>query len=199
VLSWNQVFQVADRIAATGFSVAVPDVLRGSPWPKEKFPPKPEDNLMEWIRGISDFGKVKTDLDAALELLKEQTGATGRAGAIGFCWGAAMTIRCGADPAYGAVGGAHPSFGLLPDKAEAACKAVQCPVILLPAKGDEVSVARAALQAGPFSDSCVHAAYDDQVHGFLTARGEWSDPKVAAAATEALALIIKFLRTNLSA
>jgi hypothetical protein len=59
--------------------------------------------------------------------------------------------------------------------------------------------ARAALQAGPFSDSCVHAAYDDQVHGFLTARGEWSDPKVAAAATEALALIIKFLRTNLSA
>mmetsp|Transcript_22750 Transcript_22750/g.58288 ORF Transcript_22750/g.58288 Transcript_22750/m.58288 type:complete len:251 (-) Transcript_22750:320-1072(-) len=195
-----QIFQVADQISKAGFTVAVPDVLRGAPWPMEKFPPKPEDGMMAWLQAISDYSKVKADMDAALALLRSECGAAeGRAGAIGFCWGAAMTIQAAADPAYGAIGAAHPSFGLLPDKGAAAAAAAQCPVILLPTKDDDVSATKPVLEAGPFASSFVHRAFDDQVHGFLCARGEWGDPKVAAAATEAIRMIVEFLKANLSA
>eukprot|EP00960_Hanusia_phi_P028108 747217-Hanusia_phi.AAC.1 len=49
-----QVKQVCDRLAAYGFLVVVPDIFVNSnnkPWPVDKFPPKPEDNLHAWIAG----------------------------------------------------------------------------------------------------------------------------------------------------
>jgi hypothetical protein len=49
----------------------------------------------------------------------------------------------------------------------------------------------------PDSRRCVYKRFDDQIHGFLGARGDYQDPKVAAAATEGIELISHFLKANL--
>ena len=49
-----QCLQFFDRLAeAAGVMVAAPDVFRGKPWSLDRFPPKPEDNLMGWIKSIT--------------------------------------------------------------------------------------------------------------------------------------------------
>lgn len=57
-----QVFQVCDRLAEAGLSVAAADTFRGQPWSKEKFPPKPEDNFMGWIQSEGSYDKVSKDV-----------------------------------------------------------------------------------------------------------------------------------------
>lgn len=39
--------------------------------------------------------------------------------------------------------------------------------------------------------------FDDQEHGFVAARGDWSQPKVAEAATKAIGLLTDFFKANL--
>lgn len=34
-------------------------------------------------------------------------------------------------------------------------------------------------------------------HGFMAARGDWNDPKVAEQATEGVKTLVKFLKANL--
>ena len=48
-----------------------------------------------------------------------------------------------------------------------------------------------------FGPRCVYKRFDDQTHGFCAARGDWSQPEVAAAATEAIGIIADFLNANL--
>jgi hypothetical protein len=57
-----QVLQVCDRLAEAGLSVAAPDTFHGKPWPKSKFPPKPEDNFMGWIQSEGSYEKVSKDV-----------------------------------------------------------------------------------------------------------------------------------------
>lgn len=59
----------------------------------------------------------------------------------------------------------------------------------LPAKGDPMEDAKAELDKKPFADQCVYRRFDDQEHGFMAARGDWSDAKVAAAAGEGIELL----------
>ncbi len=43
---------MCDRLAEDGgFTVVCPDVFRGKPWALDRFPPKPEDNFMDWLKG----------------------------------------------------------------------------------------------------------------------------------------------------
>jgi hypothetical protein len=49
----------------------------------------------------------------------------------------------------------------------------------------------------PFASRCVYKRYDDQVHGFCAARGDWSQPEVAAAAGEAIGILADFFNKNL--
>ncbi len=53
------------------------------------------------------------------------------------------------------------------------------------------------LKTKPFADKCIIKPFPDQVHGFMAARGEWSDAAVAAAATEGIELFAKFLKENI--
>mmetsp|Transcript_9609 Transcript_9609/g.27518 ORF Transcript_9609/g.27518 Transcript_9609/m.27518 type:complete len:251 (+) Transcript_9609:118-870(+) len=198
--SFSQVFQMADRIASSGFMVAMPDVFHGKPWTMARFPPKPEDNFMDWLTSISDYpGKVKPDVEASLAVLKQKGAEEGKCGVIGFCWGAAMALAMGADngSAVGAVCCAHPSFGILPDEGADMTQGLQCPMALLPAHGDNIEKVQKALEGKPFAGKCVVKEFPDQAHGFMAARGDFSDPKVAAAAAEGAEIFAKFLKDNL--
>lgn len=189
---YKQVFQVADRFAAAGFNVAVPDMFYGKPWSMDRMPPKPEDNLPGWFATDASYAKVGPIVASSVELLKGKGAA--KFGCIGFCWGVSIAMAAAAGGTFSAVGGAHPS--LFGKDAELA-STLPCPVILLPAKGDaDVAKVKGVMDATPYGPKCVYQRFDDQVHGFVAARGDWDKPEVAAAATQAINLMTDFLRAN---
>lgn len=85
-----QVFQVADRIAAAGFTVAVPNVLQeAGPWPMSDFPPSDNAKFMQWINA-QEATSVVAKVTAARKHI-EAKGVTSF-GVIGFCWGASISL-----------------------------------------------------------------------------------------------------------
>ncbi|GLC70592.1 hypothetical protein PLESTF_001012100 [Pleodorina starrii] len=185
------VFQVCDRFAEAGLNVCAIDPFHGKPWTLEKFPPKPEDDFMGWLGRVGSWGALEPSIKAAAELLKSE-GAT-KLGCIGFCWGVSIALHAGQDAStFSACGGAHPA--LFGKDAELADK-VACPVILLPAKGDApTDVFQKKLESRPYGSKCVYQRFDDQTHGFVAARGDWSKPEVAEAAGKAIHLMTHFLK-----
>ncbi|KAK3249694.1 hypothetical protein CYMTET_40886 [Cymbomonas tetramitiformis] len=192
--NFKQVLQVCDRLAAAGFTVCCPDFFRGAPWPMEKFPPGPEDNLMEWIMSAGSFDKVNADICKVMDLLKSR-GAT-KFGALGFCWGGFITIQLAASERFSAAGCVHAAF-FSQDKELA--ENVMCPLIVLPAEGDPMESVKEVLDTKPFASKCVYKRFDDQIHGFVAARGDWTKPEVAAAAGEAIGLLANFFNANMCA
>ncbi|KAG2501606.1 hypothetical protein HYH03_000111 [Edaphochlamys debaryana] len=187
----KQVFQVSDRIASEGFSVIAIDTFRGKPWTFDKFPPKPEHNFMDWITKEGSWAKLQPDVMAAAEKLKSE--GISKLGCVGFCWSTTIALTAGQHPeVFSAVGGAHPAlFGKEKELAEK----VQVPVILLPAQGDaSTDPIKAVLDKRPYGKLCVYQRFDDQIHGFVAARGDWTKPEVAAAAGQAIKLFTDFFK-----
>ncbi|GBF94598.1 hypothetical protein Rsub_06713 [Raphidocelis subcapitata] len=192
-----QIKQVSDRLAAaTGFTVAVPDVFRGKPWSMSKFPPKPEDNLLGWISAEGAYDKVSKDLYAAVEALNAR--GCRKFAVLGCCWGASISLQAGADAAtFSAVAGLHPSlFGRDADLAAG----LKVPAAVVSAKGDPLeSVQEGVAKASPaLAARCVWRRMDDMTHGFCAARGDFRDPSVCARVGEVLQLLTSFFAANLA-
>lgn len=183
-LKHPQLRDVCDRLADAGFYVLMPDIFAGEPFPLDQFPPKDMSVIMEF------FGRVDPLTPPAVEKCKahfREAGLKGKLGVAGFCWGGGVAVKCASDPDFGAAATAHPARV---DKALAA--AVQCPLALFPAKGDvpDAEEILEELKKKPFGDDCSLKRYDDQIHGFVAARGEWSKPEVKKAADEVVGSII---------
>lgn len=198
---FKQSCQVADRLAEAlpGLGVALPDVFRGHPWKMSEFPPTDKAKFMAFIGAHPyDDAHVRGDVKAAFEALEGKKEGGGGAAPLkrltmGNCWGVLMACEANADPEMrvAATAGAHPTFF---GKEQEIAARLRGPVVLLPTKGDPgESVVEAAKKAGlPFAGECVVRRFDDQVHGFMAARGDYSDEKVRAAAGEGVAEIAKF-------
>jgi dienelactone hydrolase len=173
--------------------VACPDVFRGQPWALEKFPPKPADDFIGWVSTQGSWDIVKGDLHSTIEHLKA-TRAVKSFGTLGFCWGGCMALRAGADVQISAVGCVHAAFF---GQEKTIAEQSQAPVIMLPAKGDPMEALKEVFDEKPYAAKCVYRRFDDQTHGFCAARGDWTKPEVAAAATEAIDLLSAFFDKNL--
>ncbi|CAM9923727.1 unnamed protein product, partial [Phaeothamnion confervicola] len=194
-----QVKQVADRLAAAGFYVAMPDFFDGHPWDMNKALPHPE--FMDFIKTSGDWETKIKPLMEATEKHMADAGAK-KFGTIGFCWGCSMALRaCNAalwpiPPTAGlsiAAGGAHPAF--LTDELAAQ---VEGPVVLLPSGEDgPLDSFKAVMDKKPFGARCVYKVFPDMHHGFCAARGDWSNPQQAAAAAEAVQMFADFFTKEL--
>jgi hypothetical protein len=99
------------------------------------------------------------------------------------------------DKTYSACACCHPvHFGKEVEFASAAV----VPVCILPAQGDPMEDAKAVLEKKPFADKCFFKRFDDQRHGFMAARGDYSQPEVAAAAGKGLELLANFFHKNMT-
>jgi protein XRP2 len=75
----------------------------------------------------------------------------------------------------------------------------QCNIAYFPANGDvDCEPFIATLQGKGFSHSYTKR-YEDQIHGFCAARGDWNKPDVMAAAEEVIAASIAFFNQCLEA
>lgn len=191
-----QAYQVADLLAAgTGFRVAMPGVLRDGAWSLDNFPPPDMATFMGWIGSTASWDDiVKRDVPPVVDLLK--AGGAQSLGIIGFCWGGKVACRAAAvhSGTFGAVASPHYSFLEAAD-----LEALTCPVALLPSK-DEAPEGPLldVLKSKPFFDKCIMQRFPDMHHGWVGARGDFSDPQQAQRATEALQIFSKFFKDNLA-
>jgi carboxymethylenebutenolidase len=182
---------VADRLAVEGFVALAPDLYRG----QTTASPDEAGRLMMSLR-IEDAAR---DLDGAIAFLKQHPHATGsKVGTVGFCMGGALSLfaACRNRDVGACVVfyGGHPN--VKPDLA-----ALEAPVLGLYG-GSDTSVTPkvvAELDRKLTAASKRHEfhTYPDAPHAFFNdARPEVYD---AAAATDAWAKTIAFLRQELKA
>jgi len=90
---------------------------------------------------------------------------------------------------------AHPTyFGK--EKEVASC--LEAPIIVLAADDDPMETVKEVTDTKPWGAKCVFKRFEGQTHGFMAARGDWTDHKVSAAATDGFDMFSAFLKANLA-
>ncbi|XP_038991253.1 endo-1,3;1,4-beta-D-glucanase-like [Hibiscus syriacus] len=168
--------KLADKVAAAGFYVVVPDFFYGDPY----FSDKPDRPLTAWIKDhepVKGFEDAKPIIDA----LKSK--GVSSIGAAGFCWGAKVVVELSKVALIQAVVMLHPSFVTVDD-----IKGLKVPIAILGAEIDKMSPPELVEQFGEILkanevDSFVKI-FPKCSHGW-TVRYDANDPTAAACANEA--------------
>ncbi|XP_058759301.1 endo-1,3;1,4-beta-D-glucanase-like [Vicia villosa] len=116
--------KLADKVAAAGYYVVVPDFLNGEPYNPEN----PNRPMPVWIK---DHGTDKGFEDAKLIIEAIKSKGVASVGAAGFCWGAKVVTELAKSKLIEAVVLLHPSFVSLDD-----IKGVDIPISILGAEID---------------------------------------------------------------
>jgi carboxymethylenebutenolidase len=103
---------VARRVALAGFVALAPDLLSTSGGT-----PDDEDKAREMISGLAGATAVDIGI-GAVAYLRKNPDATGKVGAVGFCWGGGLVNRLAVDDPDLAAAVAY--YGMQPDAADAA-------------------------------------------------------------------------------
>ncbi|XVF38122.1 hypothetical protein REPUB_Repub20aG0071200 [Reevesia pubescens] len=119
--------KLADKVAAAGFYVVVPDFLYGDPY----VPERSDRPLAAWIK---DHGPDKGFEDAKLVVDALKSKGVSAIGAAGFCWGAKVVVGLAKDALIQAVVMLHPSFVTVDD-----IRSVKVPIAILGAEIDQRS------------------------------------------------------------
>ncbi|GAB2210291.1 hypothetical protein Droror1_Dr00015554 [Drosera rotundifolia] len=119
--------KLADKVAADGYFVIVPDFLHGDPY-------APENTERPFFVWQKDHGadKVYEEAKPVIDALKSK-GVT-KIGSAGFCWGAKVVVQLGISEHIQAAVLLHPSFVTVEE-----IKAVKAPIAILGAEIDQIS------------------------------------------------------------
>ncbi|XVF64986.1 hypothetical protein PTKIN_Ptkin09bG0210600 [Pterospermum kingtungense] len=169
--------KLADKVAAAGFYVVVPDFLYGDPFVFDK----PDRPLAVWLK---DHGPDKGFEDTKIIIDALKSKGVSSIGAAGFCWGAKVVAGLARDVLIQAAVMLHPAFLVLDD-----IKGVKVPISILGAEIDELSPPSLVkqfeeiLSAKPEVDSFVKI-FPKCAHGW-TVRYNEDDPEAVSSANEA--------------
>ncbi|XXG83423.1 hypothetical protein AAC387_Pa10g1180 [Persea americana] len=119
--------KLADKIAAAGFYVVVPDFLYGDPY----VPDDPQKPVQVWIKA---HGTDKGYEDAKSVIADLKSKGIAAIGAAGFCWGAKVVVALAKIGEIQAAVLCHPSFVTVDD-----IKEVKSPISILGAEVDKLS------------------------------------------------------------
>ncbi|XP_060671642.1 endo-1,3;1,4-beta-D-glucanase isoform X2 [Ziziphus jujuba] len=119
--------KIADKVAAAGFFVVVPDFLHGDPFVYDN----PNRPLPVWLKDHEPY-KAFEEAKQVIEALKSKD--VSAIGAAGFCWGAKVVVELSKIDLLQASVLLHPSFVSLDD-----IRGVQVPIAILGAEIDQYS------------------------------------------------------------
>ncbi|OJJ42369.1 hypothetical protein ASPZODRAFT_155298 [Penicilliopsis zonata CBS 506.65] len=196
---FDQTLQGADILAAGDghsrqYKLFMPDWFKGNPCPVEWYPPDTEEkqkNLGEW------FGQhaPTTTADALPDYVRAVQAANPAIqswGLIGFCWGGKVTELITSNPSinpFSVAAAAHPA---MVDPAGA--PSITVPYILLASQeepAETVQVFEEALKVPHHVET-----FGDQVHGWMAARADLSDPRVREEFLRGYQTVVKFFAEN---
>ncbi|XP_043709269.1 endo-1,3;1,4-beta-D-glucanase-like isoform X2 [Telopea speciosissima] len=116
--------KLADKVAAAGYLVVVPDFFYGDPFEMHK-------NRADWL-AAHGTDKGFEDAKPIISALKSK--GVSAIGAAGFCWGAKVVVQLAKSDEIQAVVMLHPSRVTVDD-----IRAVKIPISILGAEFDEIS------------------------------------------------------------
>ncbi|KAI9128590.1 hypothetical protein K1719_000073 [Acacia pycnantha] len=169
--------KLADKIAAAGYYVVVPDFLHGDPF----VPEKADRPISVWIKDHPQDKGIEV-AQPVIEAVKGK--GVSAIGAVGFCWGAKVVTDVARHGLINAAALLHPSFVTVDD-----IKSVEIPIVILGAEHDTISPLELIrrfeqiLSAKPAVPSSVKI-FPQVAHGW-TVRYNTEDAKAVSAAEEA--------------
>ncbi|XP_054787773.1 endo-1,3;1,4-beta-D-glucanase-like [Prosopis cineraria] len=169
--------KLADKVAAAGYFVVVPDFFHGDPFDTEKA----DRPLSVWIKDHSPVKGIEV-AKPVIEALKGK--GISAIGAAGFCWGAKVVVEVAKHGLINAAVLLHPSLVTVDD-----IKGIEIPIAILGAETDHISPPELVkqfeqiLSAKPGVHSFVKI-FPQVAHGW-TVRYNTEDAKAVSAAEEA--------------
>ncbi|XP_028761187.1 endo-1,3;1,4-beta-D-glucanase-like isoform X2 [Neltuma alba] len=169
--------KLADKVAAAGYYVVVPDFFHGDPF----VPEKADRPLSVWIKDHAPEKGIEV-AKPVIEALKIE--GVSAIGAAGFCWGAKAVVEVARHGLLNVAVLLHPSFVTVED-----IKSVEIPITILGAELDKISPPELVkqfeqiLSAKPAVPSFVKI-FPQVAHGW-TVRYNTEDAKAVSAAEEA--------------
>ncbi|KAH8760982.1 Alpha/Beta hydrolase protein [Diaporthe sp. PMI_573] len=176
----DQTVQGADILATsetTKYSVFIPDFLKGDYCPSELFPPDTEEKGQKvgaWFAQSEHY--PHTTAAALPEFLKAAQAAKPSItswGIVGYCWGGKVVelVTSGDANLFKIAGAVHPA---MVDPAGA--EKISVPYILLASMEEPAETIKDF--ESKLKVTCHVETFDDQVHGFMAARGDLSSSRV---------------------
>jgi dienelactone hydrolase len=193
--------QLADQLAAKGFTVILPDYYRGKVFDPAWLAAEDKSKLVEFIKNETNAAAFKELWTKTLRPYAEKHGAK-TYGAIGTCWGTYPVVVLSSLPEFRAGVSMHPSHNrimtdMLKDDETAALEAVRGkPQLFLPAGDDTASVKPGGLSEKVLGKDLTIVEFADMKHGWTTG-GDLSDTKVEAEVKRAMVEAANFFEKHL--
>ncbi|KAJ4393338.1 hypothetical protein N0V93_002546 [Gnomoniopsis smithogilvyi] len=193
---FDQTIQGADILALNGYQkykVFMPDWFNGNAVPIEWYPPdtkQKQKDLSEWFRRNAPHD-VAAALPKYVSALQEANPTIKSWALIGYCWGGnvvELTTSARNNP-FSISAAPHPAM-IDPTGADK----ISVPYIMI-ASGEEPAEAVKEVQDRLKAPHQVEI-FPDQVHGFMAARADLSDPKVKAEYARGYKLVLDFFEKN---
>ncbi|MCJ1311232.1 hypothetical protein MMC25_004903 [Agyrium rufum] len=158
------------------YQVFMPDFFHGNPADHSWYPPDtPEkgEKLGNFFKTAAAPPANAAKIGPILKMIKEKSGGTiTKIGGLGMCWGGKIiSLTSGADTGFSAVAEVHPAMVDAND-----AKAITVPICMLASgheNADDVKAFKEALKVPNHVET-----FQDQVHGWMAARGDLSDARV---------------------
>lgn len=178
-----QANQGADMLAYSDdaehqYQVFIPDFFLGSPADPSWFPPDTAEKgqkLGAFFQGPGNPGPVAGKIPEIVEeITKKSGGVIQKWGVVGLCWGGKIvSFSSGKGTPFTAVAEVHPA---MVDPADA--ENITVPIAML-ASGDEDAEAVKKFGEALTVERYIET-FGDQIHGWMAARGDLSNPRVKA-------------------
>lgn len=194
----DQTVQGADILSAgiqgAQYKVFIPDWFDGNSCPTEWYPPdtpEKQNNLGAWF-SANDPNAVAAKLPAFVDSLKAAYPSITKWGLIGYCWGGKVAELVTSAPSnpFAVAAGLHPAM-IDPEGA----KSISVPYLLL-ASGEDPAADVAAFEQGLSVPHHVET-FGDQVHGWMAARADLSDPRVREEYARGYQTVLEFFGRHL--
>ncbi|KAI1353034.1 Alpha/Beta hydrolase protein [Xylaria sp. FL0043] len=195
---YPQILQGAD-ILATGdteqsYQIFMPDFFNGNPAKMEWYPPVTDEQkalIGEWFNGAL-WSIHQPKIPGILQAAEKVNPNIKSWGIMGYCWGGKMaSIVAGDEPGLFQV--AVQTSPARVDAGEAA--RVKIPTMLLASNGESIESVKEYEEN--LKVPCYVERFDDQVHGFMSARADLKDDKVKAGYERGYQLALKFFHEHL--
>lgn len=196
---FDQTLQGADILAHSDkkneYLVFMPDFFDGKPADLAWMPP----DTPEKQQALGGFFQAQGAPPAAVGKIPGIVKAIGdqypqikKWGGLGFCWGGkVISVTCSMDSSLFSAGAqCHPA---MVDPSEA--PGIKIPMLMI-ASGDEDADTVRAFESGLSVPKQVER-YDDQIHGFMTARGDLSSERVKAEYERGYKTVLQFFAKHL--
>lgn len=194
---FDQTIQGADILATshanTKYRVFMPDWFKHEPYPIEAFPannPERKELLDGFFQRNPPQGVAK-QLPEFVQKAKAKYPEIKSWGILGFCWGGKVVSLATSTPKppFVVAGECHPAM-VDPEDAVG----IQVPIIMLASMNedkDDVKKFAANLNVENQVET-----FDDQIHGWMAARSDLSDPRVKEEYTRGYETVLKFFGEN---